>query len=139
MSDEQVKVEGNGRMMTVVGGDGAPWWIKYSMQAGFLFVLVMVLWGAYDLMKHKLPTIADPIVRISESIAQMQTEAKDATDAQERIAAATEVSSRAETEKADAARKQADAIERWVNLQSFRVTSGVPKGFFDAVKPLDQP
>lgn len=105
MTEQSVEVVSKGTSRTVVGGDGGPWWVKYTMQAGFLAVLILVLWGVYDLMKTKLPTLAEPVSKIAEL-------AKDGERHLERQAIASE-------KQADAAARQAAAIERWVNFQSY--------------------
>lgn len=113
MSDDQ-KVEvasKDGVSYTVVGGgESGPWWVKYSMQAGFMFVLILVLWGCYDLIKNELPSLVEPAKDIVDAMALLNEETAKATTAK--------------IQEAKAAEKQADAIDRWVNLQGFRVTGG---------------
>lgn len=108
--DETLEVKSEGASTTtVVSGDGGPWWVKYTMQAGFLAVLIMVLWGVYDLLKYKFPTVATPITEIGDILSDMQEDTAKATAAK--------------IIEAAAATKQADAIERWVNMQQgYRVT-----------------
>lgn len=109
---ESVEVTSQGPSMTVVGGEGGPWWLKYAMQLGFMLVLIMVLWGVYDLLKTKIPSLASPVERIAEMAEEGERHLELQAKASERTAAA--------------AQKQADAIERWVNMQSpnFRMTTG---------------
>ena len=64
-------------------------------------------------MKYKFPTLATPIVEIGETLDKMQIDTAKATDAK--------------VQEAAAAMKQADAIERWVNQQAYRVTNQDPR------------
>lgn len=122
-TDASVEIESKGQTHTIVGGDGGPWWVKYSMQAGFMFILILVLWGAYDLFKTKLPTLVEPLGAISETTEAIEGHSEKSTAAQERQATALEKVAEAQKVSAEAAKKQADAIERWVNMQSYRVTT----------------
>lgn len=110
MSQDKVEVVSAGATRTVLGGEAGPWWIRYAMQAGFLFVLCMVLWGIYDLMKHKVPTVAEPVERIATLAIEGEKHLKAQAEASTRAAAAAE--------------RQAAAIERWVNMQTIPRMTG---------------
>ncbi len=112
--DQKVEVASkDGISYTVVGGsDSGPWWVKYSMQAGFMFVLILVLWGCYDLIKNELPSLVKPANDIVEAMELLNLETAKATTAK--------------VQEAKAAEKQADAIDRWVNQQSYRITNSTP-------------
>lgn len=103
---EPVIVQTEGQTRTVVGGESGPWWAKFAMQAGFMAVLIMVLFGVYRIIMGKLPEVAAPVNKIADLAAEGEKHL-------ERQAAASE-------RAADAAIRQAQAIERWVQLQDIR-------------------
>lgn len=121
VSDEKrVEVQTEGHSRTVVGGEGGPWWVKYAMQAGFMFVLIMVLWGVYDLLKNKLPTVAEPVGEIASVVVEAERHLEISAQAAQKQAAATERLTLAAEKQATAAETQARAIARWVDLQDLR-------------------
>lgn len=121
MTEKQIEVvTTQGPTRTVVGGENAPWWVKYSMQAGFMFVLVMVLVGFYDLLRNKLPTIAEPVNEIAKLAVEAERHLETTAGAAEKQAAATERLTLAAEKQATAAEIQARAIARWVDIQDFR-------------------
>lgn len=122
---EQVEVASRGTAYTVVGGgDGGPWWAKFMMQGGFLGVLVLVLFGAHDLVKNELRDVTEPIGKIAQSVVLLEDHAKKSNEIQGVMA--------------EAAKTQAGAIDRWVTFQGYRFTSSAPKTYGPPEMPLDQ-
>jgi len=113
--DQKVQVASKDGMtyMSAGGNDAGPWWAKLLMQGGFLGVLVLVLIGAHDLIKNELKDVTEPIEKISESVVLIEAHAKQSNEIR--------------GVEAEAAKTQANAIDRWVNLQGYRVTSSNPK------------
>lgn len=137
-NEETVEVATKGPSYTIVGGgsDPGPWWMRFLMQAGFMGILVLVLWGAYDLFKTKLPTLVEPVDNLAASVAVLEERSEDSTNAQIKQAEALAKVAEAQLKSSEAQAKQAAAIERWVNQQTFRITE---RGVFGPPKERETP
>lgn len=123
---ETVEVSSTGESRTIVGGDGSPWWMRYAMQAGFLFVLCAVLWGIHDIITKRLPTLSLPVEKVADVAVEVEKHLEKSAEAAEKQAQATERLTLAAEKQATAAATQAKAIERWVDLQDFRRLTQTP-------------